>query len=131
MVFPVVIPVNIDIDQSVDVILFSCSSKVVMQESFQAFLEGAEFPHGLRMMDAGPDVFLVDVVLAVFSNGLVLPGELCPVIGQQIVVPYLQECFHSFDDGGVPLIVQSDRPSSTGIVILHGQQRDAVEHGEI
>ena len=51
-----------------------------MQESFQAFLEGAEFPHGLRMVNAGPDVFLVDVVLAIFSDGMVLLFELRPVV---------------------------------------------------
>jgi len=65
---------------------------VVVQESFQSFLEGAEFPHRLRMVDAGPDVLFVDVILAVFSDGLVLPGELRPVVSQQVVVPDFQEC---------------------------------------
>jgi hypothetical protein len=76
----------------------------MMEKSFQSFLEGAEFPHGLWMMYACPNVLFIDMVLAVFSDGLVLSTELGSIVGEEVIVPDLEECSHSFDDGGVFLV---------------------------
>ena len=104
MVFPVVIPMNVDIDVMIDVRFISGCSKIMVEKSFQSFLEGAEFPHGLWMMYACPDVFFSDMALAIFSDDLILPAELRSIVGEKVVVPDLEECFHSVDDGGVFLV---------------------------
>lgn len=87
MVFPVVIQMNLDIEVMIDVWFISGRSKVMVENSFQSFLEGTEFSHGLWMMHARPDVFFIDVVLAVFSDGLVLPAELKSIVCEEVVVP--------------------------------------------
>jgi hypothetical protein len=71
---------NVDIDVMIDVRFISGCSKVMVEKSFQSFLECTEFPHGLWMMHARPDVFFIDVVLAVFSDGLILPAELGSIV---------------------------------------------------
>ena len=58
----------------------------MVEKTFQSFLECTEFSHRLGMMYACPDVFFIDVVLAVFSDGLVLPAELRSVVCEEVVV---------------------------------------------
>src|SRR5512136_350498 len=105
MVFPVVIPMNVDIDVMIDVRFISGSFKIMIEKSFQSFLEGAEFSHGLWMMYACPDVPFIDMGLAIFSDCLILPAELRSVVCEEVVVPDLEECFHSIDDSCVFLIL--------------------------
>jgi hypothetical protein len=84
MIFPVVIPMNIDIDVMIDVRFISGCPKDIVEKSIQSFLESAEFSHGLWMMHARRDVFFNDVGLAVFSDGLVLPVELGSVVCEKV-----------------------------------------------
>ena len=95
---------NVDIDVMIDVRFISGYPKVMVEKSFQSFLEGAEFPHGLWMMYACPDVLFIDMILAVFSDGLVPPAELGSIVCEEVVVPDLEECFHSIDDSGIFLV---------------------------
>ena len=78
-----------------------------------------------------PDVFFINVGLAVFSDGLVPPAELRSIVGEKVVVPDFEECFHSFDDGGVFLVSESYCPSFAGVIIFHGEKRNTVEHRQI
>ena len=48
----------------------------MVEESFQSFLECAKFSHGLRMVNASPNMLFVDMVLTVFTDNLVPPVEL-------------------------------------------------------
>lgn len=84
MVFPVVILMNVDIVAMIIVRFISGCPKAMVEKSFQSFLEGAEFPHRLWMMHARPDVFFIDVSLAVFSEGIILPAELGSTVYEKV-----------------------------------------------
>lgn len=56
------------------------------------------------MMNACPDVLFIDMILTVFSDGPVLSAELRSIVCEEVVVPDLEECFHSIDDSGIFLV---------------------------
>ena len=63
----------------------------VKKEPLQGFLERAQFPERLWMMDAAPDVFLVKISLAIFFHDTIPPAELRAIIGEEIVVPHSEK----------------------------------------
>lgn len=131
MIFPIVVPMNVDVDVLVDLSVVLRDADFVTEKSFQSFLERAEFSQCLRMVDTGPNVFFIDMLLAVFTNNFVLSVELGSVVGQEIVVSDFQEFLHSSYNGFIFLICESQCPSSPGVIIFHGENGYPVKHGEI
>lgn len=128
---PVVVPVDVDADALIDRILVSGPPEPVDQEPLHVLLERGELPQRLRMMDPGPDVLARRVLLAILAHGRVHPGELLPVVREQVLEDVGVEARHPVHHHVVGRVLDAPSPSLPRVVVLHGQDGIAIERGEV
>lgn len=103
----------------------------VAQESFECFLERAEFPKRLGVVSSRVDVLSTHVRKTVVAHQRLVPRELWAIVGEEILEFYWENPLQRAARRDGVLVFEDASPSVPTVVVFTSEERNAVVERDV